>query len=161
MPNHPRPKRIAITGARAQLASMVADVVNVSRSGALIRTPYEQRPGALWPLLLEFDDSDVQLVARVVRCEPARTPRWRARQEFAVGVEFIDPSDAARVVLDRICRNAGTAPARPRRLCVSFVRRCPNCMSRAVQKETNRRYCCVGCGQRFAGIRVGIVRFAR
>ena len=142
---------------------MGGDVVNVSRTGALIRTEYEQRPGAEWPLVLEFDDADLQVTARVVRCELARPARRRTPPTFALGLVFVNPSNEAQAVLDKVCRIAGRGAARTqgRRLCVSFVRRCPECKSRAVHKETKRRYCCTDCGQRFAGIRVGLLRFAR
>jgi DNA-directed RNA polymerase subunit RPC12/RpoP len=140
---------------------MVGEVLNVSRSGALIRTPYEQQPGVEWPLAIEFNDAEVQVMARVVRCEPARALIPLARQEFAVAVVFVEPSGQAEALLDKICSEAGRLHPRARRLCVSFVRRCPDCSSRAVFKETRYRYRCTGCGQHFSGIRVGIVRFAR
>jgi hypothetical protein len=153
-----------VAGTRAQLAITIADVVNISRTGALIRTELEQRPGAQWPMILESRHGEVQLTARVVRCELTRPAGLKAPPEYALGVVFVNPSDEAQAALDTICRTDGGrgAPQKPsRRLYVSFVRRCPACKSRAVNKETKRHYCCTECGQRFAGIRVGIVRFAR
>jgi adenosine deaminase len=140
---------------------MDAAVVNVSRTGALIRTEHEQRPGAQWPLVLAFSHTDVQITARVVRCELVRAASRKAPPEFALGLVFVNPSDQAQAVLDKVCRIATADSKHARRLSVSFVRRCPECKSRAVYKETKRHYCCNDCGQRFAGIRVGIVRFAR
>lgn len=85
--NTPRPRRTTIAGARAQFASIAADVVNVSGTGALIRTAHPQPPGAQWPLLLDVSNTPLQLTARVVRCEPVAGPlststgnsRWRSR----------------------------------------------------------------------------------
>jgi DNA-directed RNA polymerase subunit RPC12/RpoP len=160
VPNHPRLRRIAIAGARAQLASTIADVVNLSRTGALIHTPCEQERGAHRPLQIEFNETGVHLTVRVVRCEPARTPPRRMDQEFAVGVAFVHPSEEAEALVDKICCQAASLHERRRRLYVSLARRCPHCKSRAVIKQSKHRYACADCSQHFAGIRIGIVRFA-
>jgi len=51
---HPRPRRVALLGARVQLANTIADVVDVSRTGVRIRASYEWRAGSEWPLGLEW-----------------------------------------------------------------------------------------------------------
>ena len=71
MPHHPRPRRVAPIGARAQLAHTVTDVVDVSGTGVLIRVSYELRPGSEWPLVLELPSAaPARGTGRVVRCEP-------------------------------------------------------------------------------------------
>lgn len=158
---HPRPRRVPVAGARAQLASLAADVVNISRTGALVRTAQPQRPGEEWPLVLELRHTAVTLTARVVRCTPAPVPQRGARRRYTLGLAFVDPPKAAQAVIDAVCRTAPSKEADARRLHISFARRCPQCRSRAVQKEAKRHYSCDDCGHRFAGFRIGVVRFAR
>src|SRR5476649_1959356 len=135
VPQHVRPRRVPLAGARAHLASTLADVVNVSLTGALIHTSHEQRPGAEWPLTLELSDRAVQLTARIVRCELAEAPRRDRRRQFALGVAFVNPPTEAQVVLEQVCRRKVKAWMPPgRRLRVSLVRRCPKCRSRLVHK---------------------------
>jgi hypothetical protein len=160
VPKIPRSRRVPIAGARARLADTIADVVNVSRTGALVRTALLQRPGAQWPLLLELSTTPVQLTARVVRCVAAVTRRG-ARRQYMLGLQFVDPSAAATAELDRICKSGRPTKANPRRIYISFARRCPLCKSRAVSKDAKRHYSCTDCGHVFTGIRIGIVRFAK
>ncbi|HKB10559.1 MAG TPA: PilZ domain-containing protein [Vicinamibacterales bacterium] len=161
----PRSERVAVAGAYAKLARSLAEVVNVSRTGVLIRGPQQPTPGDQWPLLLELGRTPLALRARVVRCEPvADDPRGR-RSVFTMGLAFVDPSAEALEVLDRVCRRAARGRPEPQRrgtwLSMSLVRRCPRCRSRAVAKEGNRRYLCTACLCRFQGFRVGFIRFAR
>jgi hypothetical protein len=52
MHRRPRPRRVAIRGARVPLANTLADLVNVSRTGVLMQVGYELPPGSEWPLTL-------------------------------------------------------------------------------------------------------------
>jgi hypothetical protein len=140
---------------------MAADVVNVSRTGALVRTAHQQRPGVQWPLILELRQTAVTLSARVVRCEAVPVPRRGARRWYTLGLAFVDPTTEVQALIDEVCRTAQATEAHPRRFYISFARRCPQCRSRAVQKETKRRYSCNDCGLLFTGFRIGGVRFAR
>jgi hypothetical protein len=79
---------------------------------------------------------------------------------YALGLAFVDPPVEALTVLDRVCR-AATAARRSVWLSISFVRRCPQCRSRAVAKEAHRQYLCTACLNRFRGFRIGFIRFAR
>ena len=161
MPHHVRLRRIPVAGARAQLASTLADVVNVSLTGALIRTSSQQRLGAEWPLILELSDRPIRLTARIVRCELEEMPRRDRRRQYALGVAFVNLSSEAQAVLDQVCSRTRQATAPLRRLYVSLVRRCPKCRSRSVLKETKRFYHCTECRHEFTGIRIGVLRFAR
>ena len=159
--NTTRPQRTAIAGARAQFAGIVADVVNASPTGALIRTAHQQPRGAEWPLVLEFNDTSFPLPARVVRCEPVVGPLSTSKGQFVVALVFVNASAEAQALLEQACRVGRRAEAQFRRVRVSLTRRCPACNSRHVARKSPRRYSCCRCGQMFAGLRVGFLRFAR
>ena len=152
----PRSERIAVPGAFAELARTYAEVVNVSRTGALVRGSYQHAPGDEWPVLLELGRTPLVVLARVVRCEPVATSGRRA---FALGLAFVNPSAEAMALLERVCEHVPSS--RTRWFSISLVRRCPHCRSRAVAKEANRQYLCTACLYRFRGFRVGFIRFAR
>jgi len=153
----PRSERIEIPGAFAELARTHARVVNVSRTGALVRGSHRHAPGDEWPVLLELGRTPLLVRARVVRCEPLAASGGRGA--FALGLAFVDPSAEAVALLERVCRQAPRP--RTRWLSISLVRRCPQCRSRAVAKEANRQYLCTACLHRFRGFRAGFIRFAR
>jgi PilZ domain-containing protein len=153
----PRSERVAIPGAVAELARTYAEVVNVSRTGALVRGLHRHAPGDEWPVLLELGRTPLLVLARVVRCEPLAAVA--GRRAFALGLAFVNPSAEVVTLLERVCQDI--APPRKRRLSISLVRCCPRCGSRAVAKEANRQYLCTACLYRFRGFRVGFIRFAR
>ena len=156
-----RPRRAAIAGARAQFAGIVADVVNVSSTGALLRVAHPQPRGSQWPLLLEVSGTPVQLTARVVRCEPAAGPLSTSTGQFTLALAFVNPLAEAQARLDQVCKSGRRTEGHASRLHVSLVRRCPKCKSRDVAKESRRHYSCCQCGEMFTGMRVGFLRFAR
>jgi len=147
-----------VSGAYAELARTLAEVVNVSRTGVLVRGPARHAPGDEWPVLLELGPTPLLVLARVVRCEAVTAQR--GRRVYALGLEFVNPSAEALAVLDRVCQGA-SGPRRRMWFSISLVRRCPQCRSRAVAKEGNRQYLCTACLYRFRGFRIGIIRFAR
>ena len=153
----PRSERVAIPGAFAELARTYAEVVNVSRTGALVRGSYPHEPGDEWPVLLELGRTPLLVLARVVRCDPVSV--MGGRRAFALGLAFVNPSAEAVALLERVCQQV--PPPQRRRFSISFVRRCPHCRSRAVAKEANRQYLCTACLYRFRGFRAGFIRFAR
>lgn len=157
----PRTRRTTIPGARAQFADVVADVLNVSSTGALVRTKHQQPPGTQGALLLELGDRPVELTARVVRCEPVAGPLTSSTGLYTLALSFVKPPDTALERLDRVCKTGRRPEVDRRHLQVSLVRRCPKCKSRDVAKEGRRSYSCGQCGQVFTGFRVGILRFAR
>ncbi len=156
-----RPRRTAITGARAQFCNVDADVVNVSCSGALIRSADQQAPGAQGPLTLELEGQPIQLTAKVVRCEPVAGPISTSTGKYALAVRFIEPSPEAEARLDDLFKTGRHREMESRRLQVSLERRCPKCHSRDVAKEGRRSYSCCQCGQVFTGFRLGFLRFSR
>ena len=157
--DHVRSDRVAVRDGHAELSRAFADVVNVSRTGVLVRTAYAHRPGDEWPLVLDLSRTPIRVWARVVRCE--RLPvRRGGREVFAVALMFLNPSPEAQAVIDRVCTDP-PREAKPRRLSISFTRRCPSCRSRAVAKQGRRAYVCTTCAHHFSGMRLGILRIAR
>ena len=143
----------------------VADVVNVSRSGVLIRASCELDAAGEWPVILEFNSVLVRVAARVVRKqEPAKGRAGADR--CLVALTFIKPAPSVQAVLKDVCgvdRDEATrlkegASARwPR---ISFVRCCPNCKSVSIEKRKRRHYECLECGRRFIGIKIINLRIA-
>jgi hypothetical protein len=156
-----RPRRTTISGARAQFAGIVADVMNASPTGALVRTAHQQPPGEQGPLLLETDETSIPLTARVVRCEPLAGPLGTSKGQFALALTFVNPSAEAQARLAQVCKVGRRAESAARRLKVSLARRCPACKSRNVARESPHRYSCCACGLVFTGMRVGFLRIAR
>jgi hypothetical protein len=158
----PRPRRTIIAGARATFAGNVAEVINISSTGALVRTEQQQRPGAESPFLLEADDvTPVPLTARVVRCEPVAGPLGTSRGKYMLALTFVDTAADTMTRLEQLCKTGRRADAAPHGLKVSLARRCPKCHSRDVAKESKRHYSCCQCGQVFTGYRIGFLRFSR
>jgi len=106
----PRARRVALLGARVQLAITIADVVDVRRTGVRIRASYEWRAGTEWPLVLELPAAGpVRLTGRVARCEPADVslPDGAVVQnQCLLAFTFVDLSTEAAAVLDQMCGTA-------------------------------------------------------
>lgn len=106
MPHHPRPRRLAMPGVRVQFGHTVADLVDLSRTGASIRTNSALRPGSKWPLVLELPAAPVRLTGRVVHCVPADVSLPSSatlRGRYALTVTFVNPSAEAQAVLEKVC----------------------------------------------------------
>ena len=166
MLEHPRAQRVTISGARVLLANTIANLINVSRTGALIRAGRELLPGSHWPLTLQLHARPVQLTGRVVRLEPTQVKLGDGalRRQFAIAFAFIEPSTTAQTVLETVCENTKASDGVGVNLgfCrVSLVRHCPQCQSRFVSKAGPRRYACDDCHYFFRGFRVGALRVAR
>ena len=171
-----RPPRIAVNDAHMRFANTVADVVNVSPTGALVRLRFKPRLGGEWPLVLDLPTvGHVWLNGRVVRCHQDPSGRGSAQRsnDYLLGLAFVQPSEGAQAVLDHLCgastptpldadRVARRRPRTPvgslRRLSISRHRRCPECRSIDVIKEANQRYACEQCGCEFAGFNLGLFR---
>ena len=156
----PRPRRTTLAGAHAQFAGLDAEAVNVSANGALIRAPKQRAPGSEWPLTLEINGTPVQLVARVVRCEPVAGPLETTSGKFELALIFVKPSAVAAEQLELACRSLRPVEDE-RRLRVSMTRRCPACTSRDVVKESKHSYSCHQCGRVFTGFRIAFLRFSK
>ena len=97
-----RPRRVALLGARLQLAITIADVVDVSRTGVRIRASHEWRAGSEWPLVLELPAAaPMRVVGRVARCDPADGSlpnRAVVQNRYQLAFTFVDLSTEAAAV---------------------------------------------------------------
>ena len=105
----PRPCRVPMLGGRVHLSRGFADLVNLSRSGVLIRTNYAVRVGSDWPLTLKLLGQSVTVTGCVVRCQPTDVslPGGASlRHQFGVAFIFTGtPPEAERALVD-ICGDA-------------------------------------------------------
>lgn len=88
-------------GIRAKLGNVECTVANLSSTGAMLRSRLEVPVGREASLLFELP-TPVATKVRVVRCEPVDIALpgaavWR-RQDFALGVHFIDNHDLAAAI---------------------------------------------------------------
>jgi len=170
MQTRSRHPRVAIPGAHITFANTVAELLNLSPSGALIRMTFELRRGGEWPLVLDLPRTgQVWLHGRVVRCR-------RHDGAFVLALSFVSPNAEAQAVLDELCKSPSPArekrprplpwrlPAlsfeRLRRLRLAPSRQCPECHSADVTKERRHSYSCFQCGCRFSGYRIGKIRIS-
>lgn len=143
----------------------VADVVNVSRSGVLIRASSDLDAASEWPVILEFNSVLVRVAARVVRKEAPARSRAGAEQSL-VALTFIKPSPSVQAVLKDVCGmdrdDATSSKERPgvRWPRLSFVRCCPNCDGVSIEKRKRRHYECLECGRQFVGFKIVNLRIA-
>ena len=147
-----------------RLDRVVADVVNVSRTGVLIRTSGDFDPASEWPAILEFDSVLVRVAARVVRKEPASSRS--APGSCLVALTFVQASASVQAVLKDLCgptRTGATGPGDRRATRwprLSFVRCCPTCGSVSIERSEWRHYECLECGREFVGFRIANLRIA-
>jgi len=105
MPNELRRRRIVILGARVQLATAVADVVNLSRTGVLIQAGQDLSVGSEWPLVLELNEGALMRLQRVVRSTPVQIPLDNGvlQKRYAIALAFVRMSAEAQVIIDQAC----------------------------------------------------------
>lgn len=106
MPFVERPQRIPMLGGRVELPRGFADLVNLSRTGALVRTGFAIRVGADWPMTIKLAGNNVVVTGRVVRCESVDValPAGAAlRHQFGVAFTFVDPTPEAEATLLDVC----------------------------------------------------------
>lgn len=165
MPSSARLRRIALQGAHARLANADVEIVNLSRTGVLVKASHPLRAGTDWALALDLADTSVQVTARVVRCRPGSDP-----QDTTIGpphhdlaLAFVTKTSEADAALYSVCGSQLEVPRwrhfRPLRS-LSIARRCPRCRTTHVLKERPRRYYCAVCNTRFTGLKFGPIRFA-
>ena len=142
---------------------MVASVVNVSRTGALVRAERQLRPGSRWPLTFEFEEVPVQLTGRVVRLERAAVTvaDGALLKQVGIALSFVEPTSEVRELLEIVCGKGDERLGGDLRVChLSFARICPRCGSRSVSRPRPRRYMCDKCQRDFLGFRLGPFRVA-
>ena len=175
MPPRTRSPRVAVPGAHITFANTVAELLNLSPTGALILMNFELRKGGEWPLVLDLPGSgQLWLQGRVVRCH-------RHDGKYILALSFVAPSAETQAALNGLCSAPPPEPAakakekRPRPLpwrlpTFSFerllrahwspTRQCPECHSTDVSKERRHSYSCFQCGCHFNGFRIGKLRIS-
>jgi hypothetical protein len=163
MSYYARERRVAGAGAKVHFADTIGQLINVSRSGALIRTDRRPGVGSAWPLTLELTSGVVRLTGKVVRLERAAGfAPGGLRRQVAIGFAFVAPSTPASTLLDKVCGASAAWLGINLVFCrVSLRRHCPQCQSRSVTKAGRHRYACDDCHNIFTGFRVGPLRIAR
>ena len=99
----PRARRVALLGARVQLAITIADVVDVSRTGVRIRASYEWRAGSEWPLVLEITGGGTgatDWTRGALRAGGRLASQWRSAAETI----------SARIHIRRSVNGSGSGP---------------------------------------------------
>lgn len=114
--------RVPTPGLRARLDVVDGDLLDISVSGALVRTESDLPIGTEGHLLLDLGPSPISVVARVTRCElagedspggpPSRTP------EYVLGVRFVGPSLAAQRAIIGLCGGSQTIEEWPYQIVV-------------------------------------------
>ncbi len=100
-----RSARVPTPEIEARLGSTFGRLVNVSATGALVRTHEPCMPGHQCPLILNISDNPAKLTVRVVRAEPT-VPTESGRvpaSEYLVGVAFTECPPAAKHAVAKLC----------------------------------------------------------
>ena len=148
-----------------RVGRVVADVVNVSRSGVLIRASCDLVAASEWPVILEFNSVLVRVAARVVRKEDSAKSR-AGLEPCLVALTFIKPSLSVQAVLRDVCGEHRDAAMSPRQRPgvrwphLSFDRSCPSCGSVSIEKRKRGHYECEECGRQFVGFKIANLRIA-
>lgn len=104
-----RPARTAVHGIRAKLGIVECTVANLSSTGAMLRSRIEVPVGREIGLLFELP-TPVSTKVRVVRCEPVEAlpgaAVWR-KQDFALGVHFIDHNQDLSAAIRSLAKQTG------------------------------------------------------
>ena len=176
MPYSPRARRVILDGTRVHVGHSVADLINVSLTGALVKAPREFAPQGDCIIVLKIKAVILRMTARVVRSTPADVP-----SAFFTALAFVKLSPSTRTVLRGLCGphvDSGTearqahswkqnpiVPRVPRRvglyrLSISWIRCCPRCRGRGILKDKAYHYVCMDCRRAFIGFRLGRFRVA-
>jgi len=107
---------------RARLGTLECSLVNLSETGAMVRSRRELPVGHEAPLVIEIQPKPVSGRVRVMRCEPVDVALpgavWR-QHEQALGVLFLQPSAELRHAVRKLMKEAsGIEHASPRVLVV-------------------------------------------
>ena len=100
-----RSARVPTPEIEARLGSTFGRLVNVSATGALVRTHEPCLPGHQYPMILNMPDTPAKFTVRVVRAEPT-VPAESGRApvaQYLVGVAFTECPPAARHAVAKLC----------------------------------------------------------
>lgn len=114
--------RVPTPGLRARINHVLGDLINVSATGALIRSSRMLAVGSEWPVTLDLDARRIDLSGRVVRYESTalQLPGGAvlARPLYALGVVFTSVSSAAMQAIVQLCGGRLTVEELPYRILV-------------------------------------------
>lgn len=104
-----RPARTPVEGIRAKVGTVECTVANLSSTGAMLRCRIEMPVGSEIDIVLELP-TPVATKVRVVRCEPIDVALpgavWR-KQDFALGVHFLDQHGELAGVIRSLAKQTG------------------------------------------------------
>jgi len=101
-----RASRVSTAAIEARLGSELGRLINVSATGALVRTSGAVTTGRQCPMFLNLPDVTATLLVRVVRSEgvPVEVPGAMLRlRQYEVGVEFTQLSGPAQDAVASLC----------------------------------------------------------
>src|SRR5712692_5100270 len=102
----PRPARVPTPEIEARLGSEFGRLINVSATGALVRTSTPLLLGRQCPLMLNMPDAPVTLTVRIVRAEPTTPTQLRgavSHAQYLVAVMFTGFPSSAKQVIAKLC----------------------------------------------------------
>lgn len=91
------------------MGSKFGRLVNVSATGALVRTGAPFLAGRQCPLTLNIPDAPVTLIVRIVRVEPTAPTEWHgeaSQVQYLAGVMFTEFSPSAKQAVAKLCGDA-------------------------------------------------------
>jgi CheY-like chemotaxis protein len=104
-----RSLRVATQPLRVRIGDVIGQLVNISATGALVRTPEALALDSESPTLIEVEPEPVELHARVVRSHALSVSlpgaMWR-RPEYAVAIAFTELPPRTKDALERLCGEA-------------------------------------------------------
>jgi hypothetical protein len=116
-----RPVRVLLQGVRGRIGNMECSLVNVSTTGAMVRSRVDLPAGREVSLEIETEPAPVTTKARVIRCDPVDVPMpgavWR-RPGFAAGLLFVNPSAEVRQAVRHLMKEASGIEHSPPRVLV-------------------------------------------
>lgn len=101
-----RSARVPTPEIEARLGSTFGRLVNVSATGALVRTGAPFLAGRQCPLTLNIPDAPVTLIVRIVRVEPTAPTERRGEAshvQYLAGVMFTEFSPSAKQAIVKLC----------------------------------------------------------
>ncbi len=102
-PMQPRAVRIPIYDATVAFNRRQVTLVNISRTGALLRVHAPAPLGSEGRLVIGYKHTTIQIDARVVRCHLASTAGTAADGDWNAGIKFVaPPPDEVTQLLRRI-----------------------------------------------------------
>jgi CheY-like chemotaxis protein len=108
----PRPPRVRAPEARVRFADALVDLETLSATGARLQASAASSVGSSWPFSLECSTETLELIGRVVSCEPVPVDQI-TQQGYRIAVAFVDVPVLTSRALERICAQSTRGTAAP------------------------------------------------